>query len=342
MQPATHSVIVEDVAWHRVHHLSSIGAVRRTARALAESLGLGPARAAEVGLAVTEAVSNQIKHAGGGGILLRACRCSRGAGLQVVAIDSGPGIPDVVQAVKDGHSTAGTLGIGLGAVARLASWYDLYSSSHGTVLAATFGSCTCTTSSTSARAAGVTRAMSGQAVCGDAYAVRVDGPALTVILADGLGHGPLAATASTAAVRAFTDAPFGPPAALLAAAHQGARGTRGAAVAVAQFTGDGSIRYCGAGNISGHVVSGQARRQMMSYPGIAGVNARTPHELVYELPSHAVVIMHSDGVTDRMTIDGRSGLLARSPVVVAATVLRDFGARNDDACVVAVAPPAPS
>jgi anti-sigma regulatory factor (Ser/Thr protein kinase) len=331
------AVTVDDVAWFRVEHTSVVGTIRRAAVDLAQKLGLEDVRASEIGIAATEVAGNQLKHAGGGTFLLRACRGLRGGGVGFVAADRGPGIPDVDAAMQDGHSTTGTLGIGLGAIARLATTCDVYSvPGAGTVVAATFGVCDLRTEV--AAAAGLTRPMPGQDVCGDTYAIRVDGPAVTVVLADGLGHGALAATASRAAVRGVIDAEFGPPAALLAAAHEAAQGTRGAAVAVAQVTGDGEIRYAGTGNIAGHLLDDDKRRGMISHPGIVGVNARSPRENAYHLEPDTVVVLHTDGVTDRLTLDVNAGLLRRSSLVISSVVLRDNGTRNDDAGVVVIRP----
>lgn len=54
----------------------------------------------------------------------------------MIAVDSGPGMVDLADSARDGHSTAGTLGIGLGAIVRQASWFDAYSRpGRGTVIA---------------------------------------------------------------------------------------------------------------------------------------------------------------------------------------------------------------
>ena len=155
--------------------------------------------------------------------------------------------------------------------------------------------------------------MSGQDICGDAVAVRVDDAVLTAMIADGLGHGPLAAKASDAAVRAFLGAPPGPPVELLTAMHRGTDRTRGAAAAVVQVAGDGLVRHAGVGNISGYVCDGRQQRRMISYPGIVGVNARMFRETRYGLPDHGVVLLHSDGISDRLRLDDYAGLLSALP-----------------------------
>ena len=77
---------------------------------------------------------------------------------------------------------------------------------------------------------------------------------------------------------------------------------------------------------------------MISVPGIAGHQGRRPRQYDYELAEHATVVLHSDGLTDRWDPAAMPGLFARSPAVVAATLLREAGSRRDDAGVVIVRP----
>ena len=93
-------------------------------------------RVAELAIVAAELTSNLVKHAQEGVLLLRPARTGDVAGVELIAIDSGPGMADLTVSSRDGHSTTGTLGIGLGAIARQASWYDAWSRpGRGTVLA---------------------------------------------------------------------------------------------------------------------------------------------------------------------------------------------------------------
>ena len=325
----------EDVAWFPVGHDSAVGAVRRAAMALADRVGFTESTVGEVGIVATELASNQVKHAGGGAVLLRACRTGQDVGVEVVALDRGPGMEDVPQSFRDGHSSTGTLGIGLGAVSRLATSWDVFSTpGRGVVITASFGPDGVTTSSGPVAVAGVSRPLTGEDVCGDAYAVRVDGDVVSLTMVDGLGHGPLAATASSSAVRAFQAAPAGSALTLLTAMHRALAGTRGAAVAVLQTDGGATVSHAGIGNISGHIFGAERRRGLLSYPGIAGGQVRTLRENSYELPPRAVVVLHSDGVSDTLDLGTDPTLFRRSPTVISALALRDFGTRNDDAGVI--------
>ncbi|WP_250563713.1 hypothetical protein [Sphaerisporangium fuscum] len=90
------------------------------------------------------------------------------------------------------------------------------------------------------------------------------------------------------------------------------------------------------GNISGWLVHSAGRQGLISLPGIAGHNARGSREFHYELPPHAFVVLHSDGLTDRWDLSAYPGLLKHTPHVIAGTLLRDCAVRRDDACVLVV------
>jgi anti-sigma regulatory factor (Ser/Thr protein kinase) len=332
--------LTDDGTWFRVEPNGVTGVIRRTAAHLAAEIGLPEGRAGDCAIVVSEVISNLEKHADEGMLLLRTVRHRGVAGIELIAVDRGPGMADVGRSSRDGHSTAGSLGIGLGAIGRLASWCDTYSHpGQGTVLVAQVWAGTAGPGWVS----GVSRPLPGEQVCGDAYAARLvaapggeAAPRRQVMLCDGLGHGPLAAAAGQAAVNAFRGAAAAGPVATVEHLHHRLRSTRGAAVAVAELDGErGVVRYCGLGNITGVVVVGDAVQRMVSLPGIAGHQRRQLREYEYQLPADGVVVMHSDGVRDRWLPTTYPGLFDRAPQLVAAVLLRDAGLRRDDACVLA-------
>lgn len=320
--------------WVRAEDSSAIGAVRRTATHLAETLRIAPERTGQIAVAVTEAVSNLVKHAVQGMALVRPCPGAP-AVVELITLDRGPGMPDVARALRDGYSTSGTLGIGLGAIARFASRYDVHSvPGEGTALAMQFADGDLPALPP---ASGLTRPIGEEVETGDSFAIATGDEATTVMVCDGLGHGPLAARASREAVKLFLAGPDDDPAAILRRLHHGLGHTRGGAVAVARVTSD-SVTYTGIGNISGWIVYDGRRQGMISAHGIAGHRGRRPRQYVYPLDEHATVVLHSDGLTDRWNPAVMPGLFARSPAVIAATLLREAGTRRDDACVLIVRP----
>ncbi len=171
-------------------------------------------------------------------VLLRSIQTRGAAAVEVVAVDAGPGIRDVSVARRDGYSTTGTLGIGLGAATRLADALDISSApGRGTVVVARFEvdrGVAVAADANGPDAAGITRALSGEAVCGDGYATRQDGGRTSLMACDGSGHGPMAAVAAREAIRTFDDPdqPVSPPETVVRRIHRALAGTRGAAVGV--------------------------------------------------------------------------------------------------------------
>ena len=171
----------EDVAWFR----DELTGARGAAAALARRVGLSGHRAGEVALAVSEVATNLAKHAVDGSLLLRVLRTDQYAAVEFLAVDAGPGMADLPAAMRDGASGAGTLGIGLGAIARLADTFDIYTlPGQGTVVSGRFwprddqefrGTAVGRHLLADEPAvAGVTRPISGERVCGDAWAARRD------------------------------------------------------------------------------------------------------------------------------------------------------------------------
>nr|WP_202420859.1 ATP-binding SpoIIE family protein phosphatase [Actinomadura rayongensis] len=324
--------------WARVEETSAPAGVRRRATALAERLGFADERLEHVRLAATEAATNLVKHAGRGEMLVRVVRGGERATLEFVSVDRGPGMADVPESLRDGVSTSGSLGIGLGMIGRLADDAGLQSRpGEGTILFARFrqpGGAP----PADPPFAGLTRPLDGEEECGDAYAARELDGVVHAILCDGLGHGPLAARAAAEAVRAVRgiDAPTA-PGALLDRIHRALAGTRGGAVAA--VTVDPAARrvvFAGLGNVAGWVVAPGRRQGMISTPGIAGVRGRGFREHVYDLPTGAAVVLHSDGLTDRWDLSSRPDLLGRDPLLAAAALLRDAGTRHDDRSVLVI------
>ncbi|HLM65219.1 MAG TPA: ATP-binding SpoIIE family protein phosphatase [Acidimicrobiales bacterium] len=330
---------VEDLEWIAVEEPSAVGRARRAAMGLASRLGFDEDRSGEVGLAATELATNLHRHAAAGSVALRVRRSSRQAAVELVVTDAGPGIDDLDAVMADGHSSAGTLGVGLGVVRRLATSYDAHSvPGRGTVVVATFWSGEAPPDEDAV--ALLTRPIAGEVVCGDAGAWLAADGVRTVIVADGLGHGPVAATAARGAVRAFEATGPAEPADMLAAAHRALAGTRGAAVSVAQLdAAAGRVRFAGVGNVAGWIDDREHRRRMVSFPGIVGHKRPRIRQVDYPLAPGALVVLHSDGLSDKWAIDDYPGLRRHDGLVAAATLMRDAGIRHDDASVLVARSP---
>ena len=122
-----------------VRDSSQAGEARRKAAEFAHDLQFGEVRSGAAALAATEMATNLVKHAGNGTLLLQRVRENGNSGLRLIAIDNGPGIADVARALQDGHSTAGSMGSGLGAVQRVSDIFEVYSATGvGTLIRSEF------------------------------------------------------------------------------------------------------------------------------------------------------------------------------------------------------------
>ena len=314
---------------------SQVGEARRAATQMAAELGFNATVQGEVAIAATEAANNLVKHAQKGQIVLQAAQ-QQVAELEIIAIDSGPGIGNLDQCLRDGYSTAGTRGEGLGAIQRLSDAFDMYSGVDGTVILARFWN-SVSGVRTPPSSGGICVPYPGEDVCGDAWKIKSDGSRKLLMVADGLGHGPLAAVAAREAIRILGSNGMNGPRELLEAAHGALRSTRGAAVSVAEINDSArTVRYAGVGNVSAMVVSSGQSRSMVSMNGTIGAEARKIQEFDYEWPVDGVLLMYSDGLLSQVRLDHYPGLAARDPSLIAAVLYRDFKRGRDDATIVVV------
>jgi hypothetical protein len=161
-------------------------------------------------------------------------------------------------------------------------------------------------------------------------------------MADGLGHGILAARASAEAIAAYRRSADWSPLAALERVHGSLRNTRGAAVAAAYINrATGAVRYAGIGNISGVIVGTGKPIVMVSHNGTAGYQSPRFQEFTYRLPDDAFVVMHSDGLHTNWNLNDYPGIRRRHPSTIAGVLYRDSKRHRDDVCVaVAKVPPA--
>ena len=327
---------------------SQIAEARRHVVALATARGMSEAVTGRAALIVTEAGTNLLKYGGGGYIVARAFEEDGEAVLEVLALDQGPGIDDFGRSLSDGHSTGGTLGLGLGSISRLASQFDIYTrAGHGTALLARLHEKApprppALTEVPAWRRglaiSGLSTPMAGQDVCGDTWGRRWAGGALWVTVIDGLGHGPMAMHAAQEALRAFHDADeHARPYDVLRSAHAALKSTRGAVMAVAVIRPLlGTLDFAGVGNITAGTVSGDELRRLASTDGTVGYSLRSVREQSYPWTPGATLIMSSDGLSTRWNLTQHPALTARHPSLIAGVMHRDFSRGNDDATVVVV------
>ncbi len=316
---------------------SQVGEARRAVVAMGERLGLDATRMGRLAIVATEAAGNLIKHGGGGQLLVRAIGNGDRPGLEMLALDRGPGIADMARSLRDGYSTSGTPGTGLGAIRRLSDEFDLYSSSgRGTAVLSRLYTDGPAPPEPRLQVAAVCLPKPREDVSGDAWAIehRTSGARVTVV--DGLGHGPDAHHAASRALAALAH-DHGTAAEAVETCHYALRSTRGAAVAVAEVdVAGGEVRFAGVGNITGAVIAGGRRQNMVSVNGTAGQGTVRVRQFQYAWEPGCVMVMASDGLGTRWSLGDYPGLAARDPALVAGVLYRDHTRGRDDVTVVVV------
>ena len=320
--------------WVPITDESSVGEARRKALLTAQRLGFDETRSGEMALLATESSRNVLVHGGGGQLVILAMQENDHAVARILAMDQGPGIANVAQAMKDGYSTAGTMGGGMGAMRRIASDLEVFTGKHGTVLLLEVGNAP---KPNQLQIAGLAVPYPGERFCGDAWDFHETAERMVVLLTDGLGHGRDASEAAREAVATFRKRHEMAPAEILGFLHDSLKKTRGAVAAVAEIRpAEGFLAYAGVGNISASVVTGNSSRSLVSHNGTLGMVTSRIQEFRTPWTRDSVLILHSDGLHSKWDLLSYAGLAARHPAIIGATLLRDFRRHRDDASIVVV------
>ncbi len=320
----------------RIEDSSHVASVRGELQRMAQRLGFGETRASTVAIVATEAVSNIVKHAKRGTMIARSLARGDAIGIEMLAIDSGPGMDSLAHSSRDGVSTSGTQGTGLGAIQRQAGEFDAYTrASGGTILRMVVWDRDEPPANDDYDIGAVAIPKTGENVCGDAWGVELTKRGATILVADGLGHGQDASRASQSAVEVLHRYPDETAIGILDLAHAKLRSTRGAAVAVMRHElTSGAVRFAGIGNISACVLDGTARRAMVSHNGILGHNVARSQEFSYEWRPRAIFVAHTDGLQTQWSLDDFPGIEACHPAIIAALLVREHSRGRDDVTVV--------
>jgi anti-sigma regulatory factor (Ser/Thr protein kinase) len=337
---------INPAAAYAIEDSSQVVTARRAALDLIRHTGFSEERAGQVALIATELATNLANHAKGGEMLFRGIQRTGGPapaeGIEILAIDRGPGMPDVPRARQDGFSTAGTLGHGLGSIERQSDFFQIYSQPSGTIAVSQLW---CERGHSAVRQpryeiGGVLVSHPVESICGDAWGWTMRDDRFAIMVADGLGHGLSAHDAAGAALDVFYRSHDETPARVISDVHAALRSTRGAAVATVSVDSDRGIAiFCGVGNIGGIVYSPDGvRHGMVSQNGTAGHVASRVQEFTYPLAAKSMIVLFSDGLTSHWDLAAYPGLSTRHPSIVAGVLYRDFSRRRDDVSVVVAKP----
>jgi anti-sigma regulatory factor (Ser/Thr protein kinase) len=334
---------------------AQVGAARRGVHRFAARLGFTEDRLSEIDIVVQEIGTNAARYATSGGCLHWAETLGPEPGIELFYFDKGPGIFDLDRAVRDGVSSGGSLGAGLGAMRRLLDEFDAYSTVKGTtrrlttVRRSTYGTALlgrkwvagADDETARERARLVTRRLGvwsrprpGEDANGDAYFVGEHEGETLLAVVDGLGHGPGAREAAAAAVEVLEQWRGERLGELIPAVHDALRATRGAVMgAVVLDRARERFDYAGVGNIEVRVLgSAEAARPI---PANGTLGARLPGVRVWphRWAEGTTLVISSDGISATWDANAYPGLVSRSPQLLAGVLLRDFGRSSDDATV---------
>lgn len=322
----------------KVAERSRVAEVRRLAVQSSLAQGFGEQDAGRSAIVATELATNLIKHANGGEIVIGSFDDADGQGLELLAVDKGPGIADLHKALTDGHSTSGTPGTGLGAIRRSANAFAVISwVGRGTAVMARLKPDGQAATKADYLISGLCAPYPGETECGDGWAVSTLPATIGILMADGSGHGPEAHKAARRSIEIFRERAGWTVEQLAQAIDRALGATRGAAIAVAEIDpGGGRVNFVGIGNISAALLDQGLVRRMVSNNGTAGHLAPRIRAFQYPFRGPPTVILHSDGLSARWDLSEYPGLIAAHPSLIAAVLYRDFRRGRDDASIVVV------
>ncbi len=112
----------------RIQSSADVVSVRQATRALSERVGFSLVDQTKLVTAASELARNTIDYGGGGSVRLELVENGIRRGVRLTFEDQGPGIPDIQLALKDGYTSGGGLGLGLGGARRLVNDFTIDSS----------------------------------------------------------------------------------------------------------------------------------------------------------------------------------------------------------------------
>ena len=316
---------------------SHVSAARHAVQRLATDLDFDATRTGKVAIVATEAVSNMVRHAGGGTFAARSLARDGVLGIEMLAIDAGPGMRDFARSATDGVTTGTTPGTGLGAIRRLTDEFEVRTGHDlGTILRMVLWAGNIAPHDKGYEIGAVLVPKEGETACGDGWAMVPHAAGATFMVVDGLGHGIEASRAAGTAIDVLRAHPDASAIRLLDLAHGRLRATRGAAIAILRHEREREeVAFAGLGNISATVLEGETRRAMVSHNGIVGHNMARSEEYRYPWPRGALLVVHSDGLESRWDLAAFPGLASHHAAIIASTLYLRHTRKRDDVVVLA-------
>lgn len=331
--------------------------LRSRLQAAARRMGFSEMHRENMVLVAAEMVSNQIKYAGGRGML--QLWQQPGPSLDILALDFGPGIENLAQAQQDGYSSTKTLGKGLGSIRSLSHQSGIFTvpeivggnhsqTWHGCAFWSRFNP-SYRSASNSSEASKVpaartdfnvglfTRALSGDRYNGDRIYLEQGDKTLRWLHLDGLGHGEMAQKATDN----LADTLFFSPDVLevLNRVDHRLKLTRGAVAMLSDLDTKGMhAQVLGVGDMNAYCYIADQLQNVTFAPGILGKEHKTPRVTLIDINKESTVITASDGIRRGWNETTFPGLLKQHPQLIAYVLGNILGRASDDQslCVVRV------
>lgn len=315
---------------------ASLSVMRDLVRSVAERDDVPSEVAARAAIVVSELGRNHLRHAVGGRIAVSSITRGEHRGIEIVAADAGPGIVDIASGIDAPARAEGSLGVGVGSVFRLSSEVDVdVRRGEGTcVVARLFDRET-----PRRREVGVYgRPLGGERVSGDHAGFRRELDALVLAVCDGLGHGPSARDASDAAMSVFHELASENATRVFEQCRVRLADERGVVMSITRIDEALSTMTTSTiGNIDVQVCAPRSSRRFGSVSGVLGgrpfaASTRVPVESA-ALEKQDVVVLATDGISSKLSIEQDFTLLRMHPIVLAQRIVERFERTNDDALV---------
>ena len=295
-------------------------------------------RTGEIDIIVSELASNLVKHTAGGELVYRVFHEKDKPVFEILSIDNGPGMNDVSRFIKDGFSTSNTLGQGIGSINRLSNFSQIYSKENwGTIF---YVRCMENAGEKISPGPIVIRCFSiakpGEMVSGDGCSVRVLNKKICIMVADGLGHGKHAKTATDVAIKCFQNSTDVTPSNLIKEMHEDLKKTRGVVATIAIMdTENEKVDLCGVGNINTRIYKGIEHKNYVTHNGVIGMNLPSRLEnSILDLEKYQQLIFCSDGIKTKWNLVQYTSILKYDPMILAAAIYKDQARHTDDMTIV--------
>lgn len=302
---------------------------------LARGLGFRETELDKLARLVTECATHLLTSEAHGELLVRPLAemklpGARRYGVEVLSIESGPVVADIQ--------------LDLSQLKQWSEELDVWSAPrHGSVLRFVLWDRPTRTAETRVTPARVSYGvvnlpLRAEFVSGDAWSCHADQDNFTVLVADGLGHGPMANRAATEAAKILEISGGAPLESILDRAHLALRSTVGAAVGVARFpisaqVAASQVKFAGIGNVAASVWGEMSHKHLVSHDGVIGHAYRRVQQFEVPYAEGALIVLHSDGLMSRWDLSRYPGLTVRHPALIAAVLYRDYARGHDDVTV---------